>query len=1674
MDGPEQWGAVAVEGPEAWGARAVENSGPEAWGATELRAPAIELPVFEPPEEHYMPTPEEAKRWGSGTTSEGLGFDSDEPLLPLGKALIKEPGRAKTKLEEGANQVLRGTLDGLTTPKNLGLMLGSMGVAATGPTMARLVSAIWAGVMGKQAVQNAPVLAEQVGNELGKPEAERDYTKVGSGLAQLGVDGLFFALPAVHLVGAKAAQAIGRKLGLNIESDEFRAPAREPAEEPGAGREEPNLPPPSGQPGAENAAPEPNVSDVLSRTVPETPKTLEAQFEWLKEGKRKAVLVPNETIQQQGMPAIPEGMASHPTRAGTFIFDPAKVQPADIDVHVGENRVGELLDYGIPDKPAEASAVVTVRGSDGLEKQAVVTDQANLMNVLEAAKRMAGEGDTVQVEPAEKVIEERLRAQVVSPGEVRIPASQPAAIGAGRLSGDQAGPVRVTPEQAADTGTGRLPADSSLAAATPGADAGAAPSADPILTWLDKAIEELDPLKRNRTLEGITGAPIWIVEGAARGALQAVKLAYTTTRDIGRAIAAGIEHLRALNLKDFNETEARRWLKGWGERATGQRILASDAISEQTKQLIGEYLYQRRSNATDMQQAAGIVRDRGVEEAVKIFKNPPQGLPSAVRFMMPGVILDTLAVHERQARAGGDLAGAEKLSRQQAEIADDVLPRTTDLGQGLQALRNFIKLSPDGQVAWVKRKFEQAAGEAIAARQDEVGQVLSAIEDGRAAGIERFKHDLQVNNARSAAVDEAVSNHPAVNKAIIMEMAEPFASSTEIMKDVRGKAQTNVNALLNKGRPGRPRQQHLREILRDLNQRAATIFAGHMQGAEPGVHLVDKLMQRLGLERSEAVRWATGLTQEWARQLEAAKAAIPKRLARQRVARERAAAGGLPEGAPDRLVDAAIRKHLRDLDIRWDQVIRQETARQDATGQHVAERIVQASGLTGEKADTLRTTAINRFNTLVTGAQVAKLEALQKGGGKPLSRPIKSAFEKLSELSRLGALTSERFYDVVKDQLKLKRLTAEEAARIRELVQKAQARPEGYLRDRAAGELMKYNTRLQENIYPKLVLEMFYANILSGPVTLTKMLFENADLYVFNTIAELVANPRANLLHPIDFARTVGSASTRGLKIGGAHLADVMRTGIRPDMRPGALEMSRWGMVHKYVIRAVSAADVLAFEPAWELKQALIAREVARREGLTGQAKQQRVADLLANTQTAVAKARAQAQAELRELGYFKERQAGESSLAYNGRVAAEKLDLQRRTTENVRAAREVNMPGSSARSEAFALRSTYLNEPYGLSGALANGAQRLLESARRESPILGGALKTQIPFIRIVANVLSERLNWTPYGIGRAAVSHLPGKFHGKLYGRPMLEGERAALYAKGIVGTIALGATAYFLAEHIHGNGPSSPQKRKQLLATGWIPNSFQWNDKYYSYMNTPAALGLALIGNWQDWQRYGNGDEADGLTRVAFVGKTLLSTIISQGFLDSVKRLFEAIGSESSTAGADKLQKLMARTASSLVIPNAVQQVDRFFDPKAYDKTGMEALVKGQIPFVRRSDKPALTVLGDPVEAGPFHYWVSKLTDDSLLRMLAEKQAWVPEPGRSQFIGDKKRGPDHYRALTADEYYDFIEASGSKIRRRLQSQLGVLSRSSPEKAQAIVRAIAEEEHAAAKQKFERSHHF
>lgn len=279
--------------------------------------------------------------------------EAPKPLLPPGKV---------ADVAAGVGEATAKTLDSFI---NTRLGITTLGIGGLPATAQKIVSGLFAANM----IKHTPEIATQLGDELGKPEKERDYSKIGSLLTQGALNTGFAVAAGTHALTPGEAPPVQTS-----EPAAAEAPARQ----------------------ARNAAAE------APAQLPERPETIAAQLDWLTSGKRKAVLL----TPGADMPPLPEGTDIHPTDAGTFIFHPDRTSPEALDQAVAENKIGDVLDYGIADKPApeQAVGVVTIRDLNGIEKQAVVTDAENLKTVLDKAKALAGPTDTVQMETPEQVL----------------------------------------------------------------------------------------------------------------------------------------------------------------------------------------------------------------------------------------------------------------------------------------------------------------------------------------------------------------------------------------------------------------------------------------------------------------------------------------------------------------------------------------------------------------------------------------------------------------------------------------------------------------------------------------------------------------------------------------------------------------------------------------------------------------------------------------------------------------------------------------------------------------------------------------------------------------------------------------------------------------------------------------------------------------------------------------------------------------------------------------------------------------------------------------------------------------------------------------------------------------------------------------------------------------------
>lgn len=165
-------------------------------------------PIQSQPEISTVPPSLEANPI-AGVSAEEIAAQNaklSEPLIKLGDFLIKGPGEGKTPAEEGINASLRNNINALTSPENLDLLALGAGIGAAGQVAKRAVAAGFALLMGKE----VPHIASELGAEFGKPEEQRDKTKIAQLITDASIATGFAAMAGAHALGpAKTISAAG-------------------------------------------------------------------------------------------------------------------------------------------------------------------------------------------------------------------------------------------------------------------------------------------------------------------------------------------------------------------------------------------------------------------------------------------------------------------------------------------------------------------------------------------------------------------------------------------------------------------------------------------------------------------------------------------------------------------------------------------------------------------------------------------------------------------------------------------------------------------------------------------------------------------------------------------------------------------------------------------------------------------------------------------------------------------------------------------------------------------------------------------------------------------------------------------------------------------------------------------------------------------------------------------------------------------------------------------------------------------------------------------------------------------------------------------------------------------------------------------------------------------------
>lgn len=365
-------------------------------------------------------------------------------------AQLRQQGMDEDKARAKANKELMGLKPFLNAAANAGAMLmgpaGRMAGVIPEGAGAGLLKRVGVGA-GEAALGNATMAAtgeathEQTQIQLDQ-RTQLDPSLIAAAGAEGGIEGAAMGAVGGAFTREPAPGPDLRKTGYRAPQVDARSPAldeqvalksEQPGPSVGAGDQHPVPPPSPAAPKAPEvppqnppSAPLPNDSAVSppappaaapvkdeGQTVPETASTLAAQRQQLIDGQRQAMLYPKGPGAK---PAPPPGMKVVNTKDGVIHYNPAGLKPKDIYAASQAGRLNDILELGPYSKQdvagratqGEAPVAVTERQPDGTEVKAAAGTPSTAPDQVAALEASKTPGNTVQVEPPEQVLADRM------------------------------------------------------------------------------------------------------------------------------------------------------------------------------------------------------------------------------------------------------------------------------------------------------------------------------------------------------------------------------------------------------------------------------------------------------------------------------------------------------------------------------------------------------------------------------------------------------------------------------------------------------------------------------------------------------------------------------------------------------------------------------------------------------------------------------------------------------------------------------------------------------------------------------------------------------------------------------------------------------------------------------------------------------------------------------------------------------------------------------------------------------------------------------------------------------------------------------------------------------------------------------------------------------------------
>jgi hypothetical protein len=249
------------------------------------------------------------------------------------------------------------------------------------------------------------------------------------------------------------------------------------------------------------------------------------------------------------------------------------------------------------------------------------------------------------------------------------------------------------------------------------------------------------------------------------------------------------------------------------------------------------------------------------------------------------------------------------------------------------------------------------------------------------------------------------------------------------------------------------------------------------------------------------------------------------------------------------------------------------------------------------------------------------------------------------------------------------------------------------------------------------------------------------------------------------------------------------------------------------------------------------------------------------------------------------------------------------------------------------------------LPGSFANA----LQGVTKKHP----AARLILPFVKTPTNIVKQ-LGWRTPGLNMLMKS-----FRAELAAGG---GRAAAARGKFVTGGVIWSGAALLAYEgKITGRGPTDPEEKAALLATGWRPYAIKTEDgTYYEYGRLdPFGMAFGLAADFAEARGYLNDDDAGDVALA--MGTAMLSNLSSKTYLRGVTEALDAISQPK-----DRFEKWWQARVGSYV-PSGAKQIAGVLgqgdDTMREVRTTLDAIM-ARTPGLSDNLPPKRNILGEPI--------------------------------------------------------------------------------------------------------------